>query len=235
MRPAASTSLDKNISDADLAVLVASHDQAAFALLMRRHNQLLYRTARSIVRDDAEAEDVLQDAYLQAYRAMGQFRGDARLSTWLTRIVVNQAIARSRKSARLAEVARLHADAQFNPDPNEVNMNGGVTESAESGAMRAQARQLLEKSIDALPDVFRTVFVLRAVEEMSGEEVAACLDLPEATVRSRFFRARSLLRASLSREFDFAFESAFSFDGARCDRIVEGSLERLQDPRPGEA
>lgn len=235
MHPAAITSIDRNISDADLAALVASHDQAAFTLLMRRHNQLLYRTARSIVRDDAEAEDVLQDAYLLAYRAIGQFRGDARLSTWLTRIVVNQAIARSRKSARLAEVTRLHADAQFNNDPTEVNMNAGVTESAESGAMRAQARQLLEKAIDALPDAFRTVFVLRAIEEMSGEEVAACLDIPEATVRSRFFRARSLLRASLASEFDVAFESAFSFDGARCDRIVAGVLARLQDHRPGDA
>lgn len=235
MRQAAHTSIDPNIRDADLAQRVAAHDDAAFTLLMRRYNQLLYRTARSIVRDDSEAEDVLQDAYLQAYRAIGQFRGDARLSTWLTRIVVNEAIARSRKSARRAEVTQLHADAQWNDDPSEVNMNAGVTESAESGAMRAQARQLLEKSIDALPDVFRTVFVLRAIEEMSNEEVAICLHIPDATVRSRFFRARSLLRASLSRELDFAFEEAFSFDGARCDRIVEGVLARLQDPTPGDA
>jgi RNA polymerase sigma-70 factor (ECF subfamily) len=235
MRPAATTRIDKNISDAELAQRVASRDQDAFTLLMRRYNQLLYRTARSIVRDDSEAEDVLQDAYLQAYRAIGQFRGDAKLSTWLTRIVVNAAIARSRKSARQAEVMQLHVDAESNNDLTEVNMNAGVTESPENGAIRAQARQILEKSIDALPDVFRTVFVLRAVEEMSGEEVAACLEIPEATVRSRFFRARSLLRASLSREFDFAIEQAFSFDGARCDRIVEGVLARLQDSRPGAA
>ena len=99
-------------SDAELARRIAAHDQAAFVLLMRRHNQLLFRTARSILRDDAEAEDALQDAYLQAYRAIGQFRGDAKLATWLTRIVINEAIARSRKSARRAEVMQLHLGAE---------------------------------------------------------------------------------------------------------------------------
>jgi RNA polymerase sigma-70 factor (ECF subfamily) len=216
-----------DIGDAELARRIAAHDQAAFALLMRRHNQLLFRTARSILRDDTEAEDALQDAYLQAYRAIGQFRGDARLSTWLTRIVVNEAIARSRKTTRRAEVMQLHADAQFTHDAIEVNVNQATTETPEGSAMRGQARALMEKAIDALPEDFRTVFVLRAVEEMSGEEVAACLAIPEATVRSRFFRARALLRAALAQQIDFALEEAFSFDGARCDRIVAGVLARL--------
>lgn len=223
----AAPALDPRIGDAELAQRIAAHDQAAFALLMRRHNQLLFRTARSIVRDDTEAEDVLQDAYLQAYRAIGQFRGDAKLSTWLTRIVVNQAIARSRKSTRRAEVMQLHADAEFINDAAEVNVSQATSESPESGAMRGQARALMEKAIDALPEDFRTVFVLRAVEEMSGEEVAACLAIPEATVRSRFFRARALLRAALAQEIDFALEQAFGFDGQRCDRIVAGVLARL--------
>ncbi|HEU4375421.1 MAG TPA: RNA polymerase sigma factor [Telluria sp.] len=217
------------ISDAELARRIAARDQGAFVLLMRRHNQLLYRTARSILRDDAEAEDALQESYLQAWRAIDQFRGDARLATWLTRIVINEAIARSRKSARRADVMQLHAGAEAADYPTEATMEPGASESPETGAMRAQTRQLLEKSIDALPDVFRTVFVLRALEEMSGEEVAACLDIPEATVRSRFFRARSMLRAALARDADLALEQAFSFDGARCDRIVAGVLERLKD------
>jgi RNA polymerase sigma-70 factor (ECF subfamily) len=224
-----------NISDAELARRIASHDQNAFVLLMRRHNQLLYRTARSILRDDAEAEDALQDAYLQAYRAIDQFRGDAKLATWLTRIVINESIARSRKTARRAEVMQLHLGAEPADYPTEATMEPGASESPESGAMRAETRKLLEESIDALPDVFRTVFVLRALEEMSGEEVAACLDIPEATVRSRFFRARSMLRAALAQDVDLAFEQAFSFDGARCDRIVAGVLARLNLSQPGGA
>jgi RNA polymerase sigma-70 factor (ECF subfamily) len=224
-----------HLSDADLARRIAAHDQAAFVLLMRRYNQLLYRTARSILRDDAEAEDALQDAYLQAYRAIDQFRGDAKLATWLTRIVINEAIARSRKTARRAEVMHLHHGAEPTDYLIEAPMEPGPSESPETGAIRAQTRELLEKSIDALPDVFRTVFVLRALEEMSGEEVAACLDIPEATVRSRFFRARSMLRAALARDVDMAFEQAFSFDGARCDRIVAGVLEQLKLSQSGDA
>jgi RNA polymerase sigma-70 factor (ECF subfamily) len=210
-------------SDADLAQRIAAQDQQAFVLLMRRHNQLLFRTARSILRDDAEAEDALQDAYLQAWRAIGQFRADAKLSTWLTRIVIHVALARARKTARRAQITPLHPAAEPADYPSEASMD----DSPETGALRAETRALLEKSIDALPDQFRTVFVLRALEEMSGEEVAACLDIPEATVRSRFFRARALLRAALAQDVDRAFEQAFSFDGARCDRIVAGVLARI--------
>ena len=234
MQAADQTDTD-DTSDTGLARRIAAGDQQAFVLLMRRHNQLLYLTARSILRDDAEAEDALQYAYLQAYRAIGQFRADAKLATWLTRIVINEAIARSRKSARRAQVMQLHHGLDPADHPTEATVAQGASESPESGAMRAQTRALLEKSIDALPDVFRTVFVLRALEEMSGEEVAACLDIPEATVRSRFFRARGMLRAALASDVDLAFEQAFSFDGARCDRIVEGMLERLKHSQSGDA
>ena len=221
----------ERLTDAELAARIAAREQGAFALLMRRHNQQLFRTARSILHDDTEAEEAVQDAYLQAWRAIGQFRADARLSTWLTRIVVNEAIARARKSTRRAQVVRLHPDGDINNDVSEADMNQGATESTEQGAMRAQVRQLLEASIDALPESCRTVFVLRAVQEMSGEEVARCLDIPEATVRSRFFRARSQLRASLLSQMDLAFEDVFSFDGARCDRIVATVLARLPADR----
>jgi RNA polymerase sigma-70 factor, ECF subfamily len=213
-----------DLSDAELARRVAAGERDAFTVLMRRYNRSLYRAARSILRDDAEAEDALQDAYLLAFRAIGQYRADAKLGTWLTRIVVNEALARARRGRRRAEVIQLDGAAE---PGEEQNMTSGAHESPEDAAMRAQMRQLLEQSIDQLPDAFRTVFMLRAVEEMSGEEVAACLDIPEATVRSRFFRARSLLRTALAQRVDVALEDAFAFDGERCDRIVAGVLKRL--------
>lgn len=224
-----------DLPDAELARRVAAGQRGAFELLMRRHNQALYRTARSITRNDSDAEDVLQDAYLLAYRAMDGYRADSRLATWLTRIVINVAIARVRQGKRRAEVVWLDGAAEAQTDTTGAAMAGVMIDEAdpdasgspERAAMRTQMRQVLEKSIDSLPDAYRTVFVLRAVEEMSGEEVAACLDIPEATVRSRFFRARGLLRAALALEVDCALESAYSFDGQRCDRIVAGVLAKL--------
>lgn len=220
---------DASLSDADIAKRISGGDHHAFALLMRRHNRALYRTARSILKDDAEAEDALQDAYLQAYRAMDRYRGESSLSTWLTRIVVNEAIARSRKTSRRAEIIRLDGDSAPEYTSMEADMDDISIEQPEQAAIRAQARSLLERKIDALPETFRTVFVLRAVEELTVEETASCLGIPDATVRTRFFRARSMLRESLSREFDLAIDGVFGFDGARCDRIVAGVLARLSN------
>lgn len=229
MRPANARPSSITPSDSELAKRVADGDHEAFARVMRRYNQTIFRAARSVLKDDAEAEDAVQDAYLLAYRGMGKFRGDAKLSTWLLRIVVNAALARTRKRNRRAEIIRLDGDTDRNDDATEVNMNQATPEQPEQGALRAETRRLLEKKIDALPDAFRTVFVLRALEDMSVEEVAIALDIPEATVRSRFFRARGLLREALAREIDVAFEDAFAFAGARCDRIVAGVLARLKD------
>jgi RNA polymerase sigma-70 factor (ECF subfamily) len=219
-------------SDAELVSRVAAGDPHAFALLMRRHNRMLFRAARSILRDDSEAEDALQDAYLQAFRAIGQYRGEAKVSTWLTRIVVNEAIARSRKRAREAEVTPLFADPGLELRHGEEIMDDAA-DTPEHGAMRAEARVLVERSLDALPEAFRTVFMLRAVEEMNSEEVAACLGIPEATVRTRYFRARAMLRASLETQFDVALGDAFSFDGERCNRIVAAVLARIGPPGAG--
>ncbi|HVK95577.1 MAG TPA: RNA polymerase sigma factor [Noviherbaspirillum sp.] len=218
----------KDMSDLDIASRIADGDEGVFMLLMRRYNRPLYRAARSILKDDGEAEDALQEAYLLAYRGIGKFRGEATLSTWLTRIVVNEAIARSRKASRRADIISLNGDSMDNNAAAEVHMNEATTDQPERAALRAETRRLIEKKIDALPDAFRTVFVLRALEEMSVEETASCLGIPEATVRTRFFRARAQLREALSREIDFAFEEAFSFDGARCDRIVHTVLARLK-------
>jgi RNA polymerase sigma-70 factor (ECF subfamily) len=218
----------KGCSDAELARRMAAGDQAAFVLVMRRYNRPLYRAARSIVKDDAEAEDVLQEAYLLAFRNIDKFRADSTLSTWLTRIVINEAIARARKSGRRAEIIRLDGDSEWENNPAEGTMNEATPEQPERAAMRAEARRMLENKIDDLPEAFRTVFVLRALEEMTVEEVSSSLGIPQATVRTRFFRARSLLREALSREIDFVFEEAFAFDGARCDRIVARVLARLE-------
>src|ERR1700694_1934768 len=194
----AAPSLDPAISDQDLARSVAGGNEAAMRLLMRRHNQTLYRTARSILHDDAEAEDAVQDGYLSAFRSIGNFRGDARLSTWLTRIVVNESLGRLRKSRRGAQVIPMDGDAGVALAVAETMMSQESPHQPEQEAMRSQSRKLIESKIDELPDAFRTVFVLRAVEEMSVDEVATSLGIPEATVRTRFFRARALLRESLA-------------------------------------
>jgi RNA polymerase sigma-70 factor (ECF subfamily) len=181
------------------------------------------------LRDDAEAEDALQDAYLQAYRALPTFRGESALGTWLTRIVVNAALMRQRKTVRLADVIELGADfgADDTAVPRPASERLDEPAQPELAALRAQTRRLIETGIDKLPAAFRTVFVLRAVEELTVAETAATLDIPEATVRTRYFRARALLREALAREIDFAIEDAFGFDGARCDRIVDAVRRRL--------
>ena len=205
------------------AVPAKKAELEAFEALMRRHNRMLFRTARAILRDDAEAEEALQDAYLKAYRALGRFRGDSKISTWLVRITANEALMRLRKRARTAEIVDLHAS----PVPEEAAVR--KEEQPESQAARKELRGLLESKIDALPEAFRTVFILRGMEEFSVEETAAALDIPEATVRTRFFRARSLLREALSSEIDLVFDEAFGFAGARCDRVVANVLARLRE------
>jgi RNA polymerase sigma-70 factor (ECF subfamily) len=228
MQPTLHTVAGSLISDSEIARRVGAGDPVAFKALMRRYNQSLYRAARSILKDDAEAEDAVQEAYMQAYRSIGGFRGEAKLSTWLMRIAVNEAIARTRKRSRRAEVIRLDGDVLPNSETAETTMNQATPEQPEHSAQRAETRRLLENKIDA----FRAVFVLRAIEDLSVEETALALGIPEATVRSRFFRARGILREALAREIDSAYQDAFAFAGARCDRIVAGVLARLNKQSP---
>jgi len=211
--------------DASLVRRVLTGDRMAFALLMRRFNRRLYRLARAIVADDAEAEDALQEAYLNAYRCLGQFRGDSSLATWLSRLVVNECLGRMRRSARRQNVIPM------TPSPADHEMEAAPADevgSPDAAADRAQMRAILERRIDALPETFRAVFVLRSVEELSVEETAECLGIPEETVRSRHFRARSLLREALAREVDTAERNLWEFAGERCDRIVARVLARLE-------
>lgn len=204
-----------------------SHE-AAFEAIMRRHNGRLFRVARAILKDDTEAEDALQDAYLDAYRHMDDFRGDAQLSTWLTRIVVNQSLMRLRRQKRERVIVPFDRGERQDPG-QEVDVPDEKAEPPSSAAMRAEVRRLLEQRIDQLPVAFRTVFVMREVEDMTVEETADCLGIRPATVRTRLFRARALLREALARDVDAATVNVFGFAGERCDRIVATVLSRIAD------
>ena len=208
------------LDDAELARRIAAADPVAFETLMRRYNGRLFRVARAILKDDSDAEDALQDAYLDAYRHMADFRGGAQLATWLTRIVVNQSLMRLRKQRRDRVVVPFGDRHGTERQQVETDVADQQTESPTHAMLRAEIRVMLERRIDELPVAFRTVFVMREVEEMTVEETATCLAIPAATVRSRLFRARALLRESLARDVDMVTGDVFGFDGDRCDRIV---------------
>ena len=211
-----------SLPDVQLAHAIAAGDREAFHTLMRRFNRLLYRTARSIVKDEFDAEDVVQNAYLLAYRDIDRFRGEAKLSTWLVRIVINEALGCLRKRTRSAHLLSL-ADDQFDAAIEAAYETiGSRPERPDESVIRSDMRRLIEEKIDELPLPRRTVFILRALEELSVSETAAALGIPEATVRTRFFRARMQLSAALAPETAECLDTAFSFAGARCDRIVAG-------------
>lgn len=229
LKPILATTL-ANLSERELAARLAECDTNALEVLMRRYNQSLYRAARSILKNEEEAEEAVQDAYLKAYGAISNFRGNSKLSTWLIRIVINEALARQRKQQRRTAIIPIDSDAGVDSTITEgATMSDAGSANPEQDAQRVEVRRLIERNIDKLPDAFRCVFVLRALEEMTVEETASCLDIPEATVRSRYFRARGLMREAIAREIDLNHEDAFSFAGARCDRIVAGVLARLAE------
>jgi RNA polymerase sigma-70 factor, ECF subfamily len=216
-------------SDLQLAVAIAAGDQGAFRTLMQRYNRRLYRTALSIVRDESDAQDVVQNAYVLAFRKIGGFRYDSALSTWLVRIVINESLGCLRKRSRSpspltldsAEFAELSAAAP----PHAMTL----PEQPEQSLIRADARRLIESKIVELPLTYRTVFMLRAVEELSVAEISDALGVPEATVRTRYFRARALLRRSLAAATRDDFEAAFGFAGGRCNRTVAAVFAALRD------
>lgn len=219
--------LPTDLSDSALAQRIGGGDQLAFEALMRRYNGKLFRVARAILRDDSDAEDVLQDAYLEAYRHIGDFRGESALGTWLTRIVVNQALMRVRKERRRASIVPFRNTVPHDTENLEAQVPDQTSESPSASVIRAETRKILERRIDELPASFRAVFIMREVEEMSVEETAECLSISPATVRTRLFRARALLREALARDIDTATADVFAFAGARCDRIVTNVLARL--------
>ena len=222
--------LDGALDDVSIAARVARGDTGAFELLMRRYNRRLYRLARAALRDDTEAMDALQDAYLCAYRSMGQFRGEAALSTWLSRLVLNECSARSRRSLRRDNIVPI-----VNTDPS-MDAFTRVPDSGESPdhhTARLQIRKALERKVSELPEALRLVFVLRSIEELSVEETADTLSISQDAVRTRHLRAKSLLREALAKDIDLAQGDIFEFGGEWCDRVVATVLARIKEPTAG--
>ncbi len=223
MNPAATmTEADRRI-----VAQVLAGEPMALEQLMRANNRRLFRTARSILRNDADAEDAVQDGYISAYRALDQFRGQSSLSTWLTRIVVNKALARLRGPDG-AQPEATH-EGEERPAP--------LADTPEALAIRRELHRLIEASIDRLPEGCRAVFMLRAIEGLSVTETALSLDQSEAAVKTALSRARAHLRAAIGREIGAGIDDFFAFDGARCDRLVAAVHLRLglalPEPPPG--
>jgi RNA polymerase sigma-70 factor (ECF subfamily) len=215
--------------DAALASRAAQGDQDAFARIMRRYNQRLYRLAVSVMGDASEAEDVLQESYVRAFYAFATYTGAGSLGAWLARIVRNEAIDRVRaRESRRTHIA-IEAELGGQPGEDETNVTSDpLMIDPQALAANADLRRLLEHAIQRLPEQVRTAFVLREVEGLSVEETAEYLGIPAATVKTRDHRARNLLRSYLSENIDATIPQTFPFLGARCDRIVEKVLARLK-------
>jgi RNA polymerase sigma-70 factor, ECF subfamily len=212
--------------EAELVTRALGRDERAVRAIIQRYNRRLYRLARSVLRDDGEAEDVLQDAYLRAFTGLAGFRGDASLGTWLSRIVLNEALARLRR--RRPTVALAAAEQRPATEAEIIPFPSLASPDPERGMAQREIHAMLEHAIDDLPDAFRTVLVARLIEEMSIEETAALLDLRPGTVKTRLHRARRLLRCALERRIGSALSGAFPFAGRRCARLTDAVIARLQ-------
>jgi len=222
------------LDDAELVQLARRNDGKAFRTIMQRNNRRLYRVARSVVGDDGEAEDVVQEAYVRAFGNLGTFRGDSSLTTWLTRITLNEALGRLRQQRPTVDLAVL--DAQPAGAANVIPFPAMQPDTdPERAAAHQQIRHLIEEAIDELPENFRTVFVMRDIEELSIEETADFLDIEPATVKTRLHRARRLLRQALDQQLASTLTEAFPFDGKRCTQTADKVLERLQLSTPSKS
>ena len=211
-------------SDAELVARARERDEAAVRELIRRNNQRLFRVARAVLRNDAEAEDVVQETYVKAFTRLDGFEGRAAFSTWLTRIALNEALSRRRRMRPTIEIDTLEEAGAA-----ELIAFPGVALplDPEGNAARHELGALIGRLVDQLPDPFRVVFVLREVEEMSTEEVAVHLTIKPATVKTRLFRARKLLREAMEARVAKGFSALYPFDGARCTRLADRVVARL--------
>ena len=222
------TLMSMTLTDSDIVQRVRAGEHALFEILMRRHNQRVYRAARAVVKDDAEVEDVMQQAYINAFTHLHQFEDRSEFSTWLTRIVLNEAFARRQKMQRTESLAIRAGDnsgalmeqmTSTQPDP-------------ERQAYAEELRRVLEHAVDELPESYRTVFVLRDVEGMSTSETGAGLGIGDEAVKTRLHRARAMMRRSVSARLGELAGSAFQFHAPRCDRVVAAVLESIQVGSP---
>jgi len=202
-------------TDDELVARIVAGDAALFEILMRRHNQRIYRAVRAVLRTDDDVEDVMQQAYLNAYTHLGQFDGGAQFSTWLTRIAVNEALSRRRRNALFVQ------------GDDDMILADETTPDPEQQASASELREVMEREVAALPDSFRTVVVLRDVEGASTNETASILGISEDLVKTRLHRARALLRDRLYRRAGVTLESIFTFGNVRCDRVVAAVMARI--------
>ena len=219
--PPPSLSPLQTLSDEEVVERVLAGEIELYEILMRRYNQRLYRVARAILADDGEAEDVMQDAYVRAYTHLGQFAGRARFATWLTRIAVYEALARARRGRRLVQIEDL------SPRKKEDSMSS-TERGPEQQAIQRNLQALLETAIDALPESFRAVLVLREVEGLSTAETAGSLGISEALVKTRLHRAHAALRQDIESRSRATLASSFPFHLSRCDRVVTAVFERIR-------
>jgi RNA polymerase sigma-70 factor, ECF subfamily len=214
--------LESEISDEAIVERVRAGDTGLYEVLMRRYNQRLYRIARSILGDDAEAEDVMQEAYVRAYEHLDQFAGRSKFATWLTKIAVYEALARRRRRSRTEEL-----DITMHPEHSENHAFAAEERDPERQALNAELHRKLEEAMDRLPEQYRTVVVMRDVEQMSTAEAAASLGITALAVKIRLHRARAALRRSLAADFGGLAASAYAFHAFRCDRVVAAVLWRI--------
>jgi len=210
-----------SLSDAEVVARVLAGDDALFEILMRRHNQRLFRVARGILTDDSEAEDVLQEAWVRSFQALGGFRGESSVVTWLTRITAHEAMARSRRRRRLVPVAAVSGDDGGPPEREDA------AAPPDRAAENRELQRALSAALDTLPDPLRAVFVLREVEGLSSQETADALEISPENTRVRLHRAKAMLRRELDERMGREVRRLYLFDGDRCDRVVAGVFERL--------
>ena len=215
----------EKLDDEELVQRARGRDEAAVRAMTQRYNRRLFRVARGILRDDAEAEDVVQETYVRAFTGLEHFRGDASFGTWITRIAMNEALGRLRRRRPTVEWEN------YGENPSQAEIISFPISAASSDPERTMAqseiRAVLERAIDELPDAFRAVFVARVVEGMSVEETADLFGLQSETVKTRLHRARNLLRDALDKQLGPAITSTFPFDGARCERMTEAVVRRI--------
>ena len=219
-----STASDQS-GDFDLVRRAQTHDADAFRTIVRTHNRRLYRIARGVVRNDGEAEDIVQEAYLSAFTHLDTFRGNSSLATWLSRIVINEALGRLRKRRRASDVA-----ATFVQEAQIIQFPLANRDDPERGMAQRQILQLIERATDNLPNLYRIVFVARVIEGLSVEETANLLDIRPETVKTRLHRARHLVRTQLDEQIGPILLDAFPFAGRRCDRLTIAVMQRLGFP-----
>ncbi|MER9586777.1 RNA polymerase sigma factor [Mesorhizobium sp. M0276] len=218
--PAVLTAVSSASGDVQLVRRALAREGDAFRTIIKTHNQRLYRIARGVVRNDSEAEDIVQEAYVRAFAHLDAFRGDSSLATWLSRIVINEALGRLRKRRRTVAMPE-------SPQAEIIRFPLNPSDDPERTMAQRQILQLVEQATDSLPDVYRTVFVARVIEGLSIEETADLLCVRPQTVKTRLHRARALVRKALDDQIGPVLLDAFPFAGRRCERLTSAVMRRL--------